>query len=131
MVQTLPLPQPARLFPFSFLPGAQGRAGSGMTSSTIVYDASIDTSALPTTCLTELAVCCPGSGGGNFFPISAGEFTWPVGLRAVLYFVGMAWCFLGVAIIADLQRSMAKVPAAASSQKPRSPPSWRRATLWA
>jgi Ca2+/Na+ antiporter len=47
-------------------------------------------------------MCCPGSDGGLFFPSSEGEQLWSVPLRAILYFIGMTWCFLGVAIIADL-----------------------------
>jgi hypothetical protein len=27
---------------------------------------------------------------------------WPVALRAILYLIGMIWCFMGVAIVADL-----------------------------
>jgi solute carrier family 8 (sodium/calcium exchanger) len=30
------------------------------------------------------------------------EYTWPLGVRAVLYLIGMLWCFLGIAIIADI-----------------------------
>lgn len=30
------------------------------------------------------------------------EFTWHIGLRAFLYILGMLWCFLGIAIVADL-----------------------------
>ena len=30
------------------------------------------------------------------------EYTWSIGVRAFLYFVGLLWCFLGVAIIADI-----------------------------
>ena len=30
------------------------------------------------------------------------EFTWAVEFRAAIYFIGLLWCFLGVAIIADV-----------------------------
>lgn len=30
------------------------------------------------------------------------EYTWSVPLRAILYFIGMLWCFLAVAIISDV-----------------------------
>lgn len=30
------------------------------------------------------------------------EYTWPVWWRAFLYFAGLIWCFLGVAIVADI-----------------------------
>ena len=30
------------------------------------------------------------------------EYTWSLGARAVIYFVGLVWCFLGIAIIADV-----------------------------
>ena len=30
------------------------------------------------------------------------EYTWPHNLRAALYLLGMLWCFLGIAIIADV-----------------------------
>lgn len=29
------------------------------------------------------------------------EYLWPIGVRAFLYLLGLIWCFLGVAIIAD------------------------------
>lgn len=67
-----------------------------------VYPSDIDVDALPSKCKDALLMCCPGSKGGLFFPSSEGEQTWSVPLRAILYFIGMAWCFLGVAIIADL-----------------------------
>ena len=56
-------------------------------------------------------LCCPGigdgvnngHGGGYFMPMfGESEQCWPVALRATLYLVGMLWCFLGVAIVADL-----------------------------
>jgi len=30
------------------------------------------------------------------------EYTWPYGVRAFLYLIGMLWCFLGIAIAADV-----------------------------
>lgn len=30
------------------------------------------------------------------------EYTWSIGARAGLYFIGLLWCFLGVAHIADV-----------------------------
>lgn len=30
------------------------------------------------------------------------EYTWPVEVRAFLYFLGLLYCFMGVAIIADI-----------------------------
>lgn len=30
------------------------------------------------------------------------EFTWPIWCRVVLYLLGLVWCFLGVAIVADI-----------------------------
>jgi solute carrier family 8 (sodium/calcium exchanger) len=30
------------------------------------------------------------------------EYTWSISARAFFYFIGMLWCFLGVAIIADV-----------------------------
>ena len=61
-----------------------------------------DVDSLPSKCKESVLMCCPGSDGGLFFPSSEGEQLWSVPLRAILYFIGMTWCFLGVAIIADL-----------------------------
>jgi len=30
------------------------------------------------------------------------EYTWPLGVRAALYLIAMLWCFLGIAIAADV-----------------------------
>jgi len=30
------------------------------------------------------------------------EYTWPLAFRAALYLLGMLWCFLGIAIAADV-----------------------------
>jgi len=45
---------------------------------------------------------CDKGGGGIFFPIFADEHNWSTGLRAILYFIGLIWTFLGVGIIADV-----------------------------
>ena len=58
--------------------------------------------------LTECGedLCCPGildHGAGLVMPFfGEAEQCWSTGLRAALYFAGMIWCFLGVAIVADL-----------------------------
>ena len=47
-------------------------------------------------------ICEPG-GGGLFFPLfGESEQGWPMGLRTVLYLVGLLWSFLGVGIISDV-----------------------------
>ena len=51
----------------------------------------------------DLDVCCEGGDGGMLLPMFGdAEQRWPKGLRGLLYLIGMLWCFLGVAIIADL-----------------------------
>eukprot|EP00451_Oxyrrhis_marina_P009448 CAMPEP_0204309868 /NCGR_PEP_ID=MMETSP0469-20131031/1363_1 /ASSEMBLY_ACC=CAM_ASM_000384 /TAXON_ID=2969 /ORGANISM="Oxyrrhis marina" /LENGTH=934 /DNA_ID=CAMNT_0051289551 /DNA_START=25 /DNA_END=2829 /DNA_ORIENTATION=- len=46
---------------------------------------------------------CQGAGGGTVLPLfGAGEQEWPNGLRIVLYLLGLAWCFMGVALISDV-----------------------------
>mmetsp|Transcript_101967 Transcript_101967/g.255538 ORF Transcript_101967/g.255538 Transcript_101967/m.255538 type:complete len:822 (-) Transcript_101967:432-2897(-) len=48
------------------------------------------------------AVCQVG-GGGLILPLGGdGEQEWPTAVRAPLYLIGLLWCFLGVAIIADV-----------------------------
>jgi solute carrier family 8 (sodium/calcium exchanger) len=53
-------------------------------------------------------ICCKGntaadSGKGYFFPFGGdAEHDWDNGLRIVLYFLGLVWCFMGVAIVADI-----------------------------
>ena len=47
-------------------------------------------------------VCCPGQSGLIMPFFGPSEQCWPTGLRATLYMIGMLWCFLGVAIVADL-----------------------------
>jgi len=41
-------------------------------------------------------------GSGLFLPIFDTEWEWPKGLRIVLYFLGLCWCFMGVSVIADV-----------------------------
>ena len=47
-------------------------------------------------------VCCPGQSGLIMPFFGPAEQCWPTALRATLYMIGMLWCFLGVAIVADL-----------------------------
>ena len=37
---------------------------------------------------------------GLMFPV-INEYTWETWARGVVYFLGMMWCFLGVAIVSD------------------------------
>lgn len=37
---------------------------------------------------------------GLLLPVIS-EYTWSKGARAVLYLVGLLWCFLGIAIVSD------------------------------
>jgi len=41
------------------------------------------------------------SNKGLILPLVS-EYTWPIPVRAGLYLVGMFWCFLGIAIAADV-----------------------------
>ena len=50
------------------------------------------------TCDIDTYLC---SKKGLILPI-INEYTWPKGVRAFLYLAGLLWCFLGVAIIADV-----------------------------
>jgi solute carrier family 8 (sodium/calcium exchanger) len=51
----------------------------------------------------DLKICEAGSGGGLLLPIFGdGEQEWPQALRIILYGLGLFWCFLGVAIVADV-----------------------------
>jgi solute carrier family 8 (sodium/calcium exchanger) len=43
-----------------------------------------------------------GEGNGLLFPLFSSEYTWPRGVRIVLYCAGLFWMFLGVGIIADV-----------------------------
>ena len=46
---------------------------------------------------------CEKGGGGYVFPLFGDdEADWPKGLRGFLYGIAVLWCFLGVAIVADL-----------------------------
>jgi solute carrier family 8 (sodium/calcium exchanger) len=46
---------------------------------------------------------CEKGGGGIFFPLFGDdEADWDKNLRQLLYTVGLLWCFLGVAIVADI-----------------------------
>eukprot|EP00397_Hematodinium_sp_SG-2012_P002162 GEMP01002168.1.p1 GENE.GEMP01002168.1~~GEMP01002168.1.p1 ORF type:complete len:831 (+),score=138.04 GEMP01002168.1:66-2558(+) len=48
------------------------------------------------------AVCEKGGQGGVFLPLFVdAELDWPSSLRTVLYFLGLLWCFMGVAIVSD------------------------------
>jgi solute carrier family 8 (sodium/calcium exchanger) len=41
-------------------------------------------------------------GGGLFLPFGTTEHTWDPATRSILYLIGLLWCFLGVAIVADI-----------------------------
>ena len=46
---------------------------------------------------------CEVGGSGYVFPLFGDdEASWPKALRGILYGIGVLWCFLGVAIVADL-----------------------------
>ena len=46
---------------------------------------------------------CEVGGGGYVFPLFGDdEAGWPKALRGILYGIAVLWCFLGVAIVADL-----------------------------
>jgi len=46
---------------------------------------------------------CTAGGGGLLLPLfGEWEQGWPTALRTVLYLLGLFWCFMGVAIIADV-----------------------------
>jgi solute carrier family 8 (sodium/calcium exchanger) len=46
--------------------------------------------------------CCEPGGRALFLPLLDAEQHWPRGVRAVLYITGLFWCFMGVAIVADV-----------------------------
>lgn len=50
----------------------------------------------------EEAPICAKGGGGNIFPLIENEYSWPRPARIFLYMAGLAWCFMGVAIISDV-----------------------------
>lgn len=44
-----------------------------------------------------------GAGNGLIFPaFGDDEAEWPQALKAILYFMGLCWCFLGVAMVSDV-----------------------------
>lgn len=48
-------------------------------------------------------ICEKGSDEGVWLPLGGdAEQDWPTALRIILYFIGLVWCFLGVAVIADV-----------------------------
>jgi len=52
--------------------------------------------------IKELRICKKG-GSGVLLPLGgSSEEEWPRGIRITLYFIGLVWCFMGVAIIADV-----------------------------
>eukprot|EP00449_Zooxanthella_nutricula_P042619 CAMPEP_0198610332 /NCGR_PEP_ID=MMETSP1462-20131121/156839_1 /TAXON_ID=1333877 /ORGANISM="Brandtodinium nutriculum, Strain RCC3387" /LENGTH=858 /DNA_ID=CAMNT_0044342137 /DNA_START=35 /DNA_END=2612 /DNA_ORIENTATION=+ len=54
------------------------------------------------TSASEPRICDPG-GSGIVFPLfGESEHEWPQGLRIFLYMLGLFWCFMGVAIVADV-----------------------------
>eukprot|EP00929_Paragymnodinium_shiwhaense_P063163 TRINITY_DN31572_c1_g3_i1.p1 TRINITY_DN31572_c1_g3~~TRINITY_DN31572_c1_g3_i1.p1 ORF type:complete len:829 (-),score=228.03 TRINITY_DN31572_c1_g3_i1:145-2631(-) len=51
---------------------------------------------------SRISICEVG-GGGIMLPLFGdAEQRWPNALRAILYFLGLGWCFLGVAVISDV-----------------------------
>jgi len=55
-----------------------------------------------TSTAAELRICDVG-GGGLLLPLFGdAEQRWPKALRAILYMIGLGWCFMGVAIVADI-----------------------------
>eukprot|EP00746_Dinoflagellata_sp_MGD_P168488 gnl/MRDRNA2_/MRDRNA2_99985_c0_seq1.p1 gnl/MRDRNA2_/MRDRNA2_99985_c0~~gnl/MRDRNA2_/MRDRNA2_99985_c0_seq1.p1 ORF type:complete len:849 (-),score=184.90 gnl/MRDRNA2_/MRDRNA2_99985_c0_seq1:9-2555(-) len=56
------------------------------------------TTAAPRACEASKA----DGGGGLFLPFGSSEHTWDPAVQAILYLVGLLWCFLGVAIVADI-----------------------------
>ena len=67
----------------------------------------------------DLDVCCEGGEGGMMLPMFGdAEQRWPKGLRGFLYLIGMLWCFLGVAIIADLFMGAAASPSSTRGGRP-------------
>ena len=49
----------------------------------------------------KVAICDPG-GGGLVLPSWPDENTVSMPARAVLYFVGLSWCFIGLSLVADI-----------------------------
>eukprot|EP00736_Rhodelphis_marinus_P003542 Rmarinus@m.9672 len=50
----------------------------------------------------DFADVCEPWGSGLFLPIFPGENLWPKEVRALFYFLGLIYCFMGVGIIADV-----------------------------
>lgn len=50
---------------------------------------------------SPLLLCLRCADRGLLLPLWS-EYTWPVEVRALLYLMGLLYCFLGVAIIADI-----------------------------
>lgn len=51
---------------------------------------------------TAAAMICEEGGSGLFLPIDGASQDWPSGVQALVYFIGLIWCFMGVGIIADI-----------------------------
>mmetsp|Transcript_20012 Transcript_20012/g.37786 ORF Transcript_20012/g.37786 Transcript_20012/m.37786 type:complete len:1085 (+) Transcript_20012:104-3358(+) len=58
---------------------------------------------------------CEEGGGGLLLPLFPGEQEWDAAARAFLYFIALSWCFIGVAIIADI--FMASIEAVTSKRR--------------
>jgi len=55
------------------------------------------------TATTIEAKICEKGGSGLLLPLGGdGEQDWPNALRVILYLLGLGWCFMGVAIVADV-----------------------------
>eukprot|EP00966_Prymnesium_polylepis_P241255 5579108-Prymnesium_polylepis.1 len=63
---------------------------------------------------SEPLICQPG-GSRVVLPELPGEADLPYSVRAVMYCVGLLWCFLGVVIVADI--FMAAIERITSSEK--------------
>lgn len=66
--------------------------------------------------MADDAKICEVGGGGLVLPLGGdGEQEWPNALRVILYLLGLGWCFMGVAIIADV--FMGAIEAVTSKKK--------------
>ena len=71
-----------------------------MADVDVTTSSSLAEALLSSSCLSEMNnYTC--SDKGLLLPI-INEYGWPLWLRALLYLIGMLWCFLGIAIIADI-----------------------------
>lgn len=52
-------------------------------------------------CEASKSTLAGGEDGGLVLPLFSSEPDWPVALRAILYFIGLIWTFLGVGIVSD------------------------------